>query len=143
MIKIRITSDNGIVPVYETAGSAGMDIKAHLHQPMTLSPGERALVPTGLSIELPPGFEAQIRARSGLAYKHGIGLVNGVGTIDSDYRGEIGILLINWGDKPFVIHDGDRIAQMIISRYEKVEWDIATKLSQTDRGEGGFGHTGK
>ena len=143
MIKIKITSNSGIVPAYETAGSAGMDIKAHLDRPMTLSPGERALVPTGLSIELPPGYEAQIRARSGLAYKHGIGLVNGVGTIDSDYRGEIGILLINWGDKPFVIEDGDRIAQMIVSRYETVEWDIATKLSQTDRGEGGFGHTGK
>ena len=111
-MKVKIRTDQGYLPTYETDGSAGMDLKASLKETVTLEPGERTLVPTGLFIELPPGYEAQIRARSGLAIKRGIGLVNGVGTIDSDYRGEIKIPLINWGKDPFTINDGDRIAQM-------------------------------
>ena len=140
---VRIKTESGFLPSYETTGSAGMDLRACLSQPVVLNPGERALVPTGLSIELPEGFEAQIRARSGLAAKHGIGLVNGVGTIDSDYRGEIRVALINWGKEPFAINGGDRVAQMVIARYERVEWEEAGALGETDRGAGGFGHTGK
>ena len=100
------------------------------------------MVPTGISIELSEGFEAQIRGRSGLAVKYGIGLVNGIGTIDSDYRGEIKVILINWGDEPFVIHDGDRIAQMVIASYQTIEWELSQNLSDSERGAGGFGHTG-
>ena len=143
MIKIKLKTENSFVPSYETSGAAGMDIRAFLSESITIPPGKRALVPTGLYIELPPGYEAQIRARSGLALKHGISLVNGIGTIDSDYRGEIGILLINLGEYPFEIKNGDRIAQMVVSRYETVQWDIAENLTETSRGEGGFGHTGK
>lgn len=142
-MKIRVTSKSGILPSYETMGSAGMDLRASLAEPITLLPGERYLVPTGLSVELPRGFEAQVRARSGLAVKYGIGLVNGIGTIDSDYRGEIKILLINWGKSPFIINDGDRIAQMIVARYESVEWEQAERLEESERGIGGFGHTGR
>ncbi len=141
-MKVRIKSDSGILPFYETEGSAGMDLRAFIKEPMTLKPGQRMLVPTGLYIELPVGYEAQIRARSGLAIKKGIGLVNGIGTIDSDYRGEIKVILINWGEEDFVIENGDRIAQMIIARYERVEWEETDDLSETDRGSGGFGHTG-
>ena len=140
---IKIRSENGILPGYETSGSAGMDIKAGNAEKIVLLPGQRYLVPTGLFISLPIGVEAQIRPRSGLAIKHGIGMVNGVGTIDSDYRGEIKIPLINWGQEPFEISPGDRIAQMVISRYEKVIWEISEELDDTDRGQGGFGHTGK
>lgn len=142
-MKIKVTSENGILPTYETAGSAGMDLRAFINESITLMPGERCLVPTGLAIQLPGGYEAQIRARSGLAVKYGIGLVNGVGTIDSDYRGEIRIPLINFGDKPFVINNGDRIAQMVISRYEQVEWEPVSSLEESERGSGGFGHTGR
>jgi len=141
-MKIKIITKSGVLPEYETAGSAGMDIRAALEDPITILPGARALVPTGLHIELPEGYEAQIRARSGLAVKHGIGLVNGVGTIDSDYRGEIKIALINWGDSDFVVNDGDRIAQMVVSRYERVDWAVSETLETSDRGAGGFGHTG-
>ena len=119
-----------------------MDLKASLKAPITLKPGQRLLVPTGLSIELPLGYEAQIRARSGLAIKAGIGLVNGVGTIDSDYRGEIKVALINWGEEPFTISDGDRIAQMVIAKYERITWQETENLDSTERGSGGFGHTG-
>ena len=115
-MKVRIKSDSGILPFYETEGSAGMDLKAYIDEPVILKPGQRMLVPTGLYIELPAGYEAQIRARSGLAIKKGIGLVNGIGTIDSDYRGEIKVILINWGDEDFVIENGDRIAQMVIAK---------------------------
>ncbi len=139
---VRIKSDSGTVPAYETAGSAGMDIRAFVEQDIILAPGERELIPTGLYIELQPGFEAQVRARSGLAVKYGIGMVNGVGTIDSDYRGEIKVPLINWGSEAFVVQNGDRIAQMIIARYERVEWDKVDQLETTPRGVGGFGHTG-
>lgn len=141
-MEVRIKSESGYLPAYETEGSAGMDLRASLKEPVTLEPGGRFLVPTGLSIELPAGYEAQIRARSGLAVKKGIGLVNGVGTIDSDYRGEIKIALINWGQEPFTISDGDRIAQMIIAKYERITWKKTDELDDTERGSGGFGHTG-
>ena len=141
-MKVRIKSDSGTLPFYETDGSAGMDLKAYIDDPITLKPGQRMLIPTGLYIELPVGYEAQIRARSGLAIKKGIGLVNGIGTIDSDYRGEIKVILINWGDEDFVIENGDRIAQMVIAKYERVEWEQSDNLSDTERGSGGFGHTG-
>jgi dUTP pyrophosphatase len=140
---VKIKSVGGFIPNYETSHSAGMDINAYLEQPVVLKSMERALVPTGLFIELEPGYEAQIRARSGLAFKHGIGLVNGVGTIDSDYRGEIKILLINWGNEDFKINNGDRIAQIIIAKYERIEWEISDEINETKRGTGGFGHTGK
>ncbi|MDR1135669.1 MAG: dUTP diphosphatase [Clostridiales Family XIII bacterium] len=141
-MKINIKSNSGVLPVYETDGAAGMDIRASLTEAIVLKPGERALISTGLYVQIPPGFEAQIRARSGLAVKYGIGLVNGVGTIDSDYRGEIKAPMINWGDSDFVINDGDRIAQMVISAYVKAEWTPVDELAETERGEGGFGHTG-
>lgn len=140
---VKIKSKSGQLPAYETEGSAGMDLRACLEEAVVLNPGERGLVPTGLFIELPQGFEAQVRARSGLAVKHGIGLVNGVGTIDSDYRGEIKVPMINWGKEPFCIENGERIAQMVVAKYERVEWEAADCLSETDRGAGGFGHTGK
>ncbi|MEA4987567.1 MAG: dUTP diphosphatase [Anaerovorax sp.] len=141
-MKIKIKSISGLLPQYETEGSAGMDLRAHLDKSMILKPGERTLVPTGVFIELPFGFEAQVRARSGLAIKHGIGMVNGVGTIDSDYRGEIKVLLINMGKEEFPINDGDRIAQLVVARYERIEWEKTETLGETKRGSGGFGHTG-
>lgn len=141
-MKIKVISLSGILPQYETEGSAGMDIKAYLEEPVTLKPGKRALIPTGLFMEIPEGFEVQIRARSGLAVKHGIGLTNGIGTIDSDYRGEIKVSLINWGEEDFTINNGERIAQMVVSRYEKAELEKAEVITETTRGSGGFGHTG-
>ena len=141
-MEIKIRSLSGILPAYETSGSAGMDIRAYLQEPMTIEPGQRALVPTGLFMEIPEGNEVQIRARSGLAIKKGIGLVNGIGTIDSDYRGEIKVALINWGHEDFVIENGDRIAQMVVAAYVKADIVAADELSQTERGAGGFGHTG-
>lgn len=140
---VKIKTIGGYLPKYETIHSAGMDINAYLNSPLLLKPMERALVPTGLFIELEPGYEAQIRARSGLAIKYGIGLVNGVGTIDSDYRGEIKILLINWGDNDFEINNGDRIAQIVIAKYERIAWEVVNEVEDTDRGVGGFGHTGE
>jgi dUTP pyrophosphatase len=141
MKKIRIVTETGILPAYETAGSSGMDLRSTVnHQ---LLPGKRCLIPTGIFIELPEGYEAQVRARSGFAVKHGIGLVNGVGTIDSDYRGEIQVCLINWGEESFEIKQGDRIAQLIISQYERVEWEEVATLEDTERGAGGFGSSGK
>ena len=141
-MKIKIKTLSGILPQYETEGSAGMDIRAYIDEPAVIEPGCRALVPTGLFMEIPPGYEVQIRARSGLAVKHGIGLTNGVGTIDSDYRGEIKVSLINWGDEPFTVNNGDRIAQMVVARYESAYLEQVEQLSETDRGDGGFGHTG-
>ena len=141
-MKIKIRSISGILPSYETSGAAGMDIRAFLKEPVTIEPGQRALIPTGLFMEIPAGFEAQIRARSGLAVRNGIGLVNGIGTIDSDYRGEIKVPLINWGDESFTVNDGDRIAQMVIASYETAQWELSEELSDTERGGGGFGHTG-
>ena len=138
---MKITAE-GAPPRYETSGAAGMDLRARLATPVTLAPGQRALIPTGLRIELPAGFEAQVRARSGLAVKHGIGLVNGIGTIDSDYRGEIKVCLINWGEEPFTVSDGDRIAQMVVAKFVRAEIEVVEQLSDTERGKGGFGHTG-
>lgn len=140
--KIKINSVGGELPRYETQGSAGMDLKAFIEETIALKPGERILVPTGIALELPEGYEAQIRARSGIAIKWGVGLINGVGTIDSDYRGEIKVPLINLGEKPFIINSGDRIAQMVVAKYERVEWEHVKSLNESDRGEGGFGHTG-
>ena len=120
-----------------------MDLKAVLNEPVILAPGERRLIPTGLFIELPQGYEAQVRARSGLAIKHGITLINCVGTIDSDYRGEIQVPLVNLGQEDFEIKNGERIAQMVIAKYEQVSWKITDELSETERGAGGFGHTGR
>ena len=141
-MRINVITLSGKTPEYETSGSAGMDIRAHLEESMELLPGKRALVPTGLFMEIPVGYEVQIRARSGLAIKHGIGLVNGIGTIDSDYRGEIKVALINWGEEAFTINDGDRIAQMVVCKYEQAELVKVDELSETERGAGGFGHTG-
>ncbi|MDR0712916.1 MAG: dUTP diphosphatase [Bacteroidales bacterium] len=129
-------------PQYATALSAGMDIRANLSEPVELKPMERKLIPTGLYIALPEGYEAQMRPRSGLAVKHGITLLNTPGTIDADYRGEIGIILVNLSSEPFVINDGERICQMVIASYTKVEWLPEETLEDTERGAGGFGHTG-
>jgi dUTP pyrophosphatase len=142
MINIKVKSESGALPEYETPGSAGVDLRAHIKEPVTLKPGKRALIPTGLKMEIPEGYEGQIRARSGLAVRHGIALVNGVGTIDSDYRGEIKIALINLGEEDFVVEDGDRIAQMVFSSYERAAFEISRELSETERSIGGFGHTG-
>lgn len=131
------------LPTPATELSAGMDLRANVDAPIVLGPLERALVPTGLYIALPPGFEAQVRPRSGLALKKGIGLLNAPGTIDADYRGEIRVILVNLSDTPFVIQDGERIAQMVIARHEQALWQPAQTLDETERGEGGFGHTGK
>lgn len=133
---------SGILPEYETEGSAGMDIRAYMDAPVDIEPGARALIPTGLFMEIPAGYEVQIRARSGLAVKYGIGLTNGIGTIDSDYRGEIKVSLINWGQETFTVRNGDRIAQMVVASYEKARLELADDLSETERGHGGFGHTG-
>lgn len=142
-MKVKIIKNNPFnVPVYETKGSAGVDLQAFVQEPIVLKPLERALVPTGISIEIPVGYEAQVRARSGLAIKHGISLVNGIGTIDSDYRGEIKVILINLGDKDFTINNGDRIAQMVFIKHEQADFELVEELGQTERGSGGFGHTG-
>lgn len=130
------------LPEYKTSGSAGLDLKANIDLPIELKPFQRALVPTGLYISIPEGFEAQIRGRSGLALNHGISLANGIGTIDSDYRGEIGVILINFSNKDYIINQGDRIAQMVFIKYEKIELIEVEKLDTTSRGEGGFGHSG-
>jgi dUTP pyrophosphatase len=142
----RLAHAEGLpVPAYETSGSAGMDLRAAVpdDQPLTLAPGARALVPTGLKIALEPGFEAQVRPRSGLALKHGITCLNSPGTIDSDYRGEVGVILINHGQDPFVIQRGERIAQMVIARHEQATIVEVETLDETARGAGGFGSTGR
>ena len=130
-------------PEYATPLSAGMDLRANIDAPVTLKPMQRALIPTGLYIELPEGYEAQIRPRSGLAVKHGVSVLNSPGTIDADYRGEICVILINLSDENFIINDGERICQMIISKHIRVEWLPTDALDETERGSGGFGHTGK
>jgi dUTP pyrophosphatase len=131
------------LPAYATALSAGMDLRANLDTPITLRPLERCLVPTGLFIALPQGYEAQVRPRSGLALKKGITVLNTPGTIDADYRGEIGVILVNLSQEDFVINDGERIAQMVVARHETVTWEAVEDLDETERGAGGFGHTGK
>ncbi len=142
-MKISIVNQSPYpAPAYETAGSAGMDLRAHISEPLALEPLQRKLIPTGLFIELPAGYEAQIRPRSGLAIKKGITLVNTPGTIDSDYRGEIKIILVNLSDTSQTITPGERIAQMIIARYEQIAWQEVSELAETSRGAGGFGSTG-
>ena len=142
-MKIRIVNHSRHpLPAYETAGSSGMDLRANLDQEILLRPLERAMVPTGLFVEIPPGFEAQVRPRSGLAAKKGITVLNTPGTIDSDYRGEVKVILINLSNEEFIIRDGERIAQMIISSHERAEWEQVDELVETERGAGGFGHTG-
>lgn len=131
------------LPAYATPLSAGMDLRANLSEPVTLKPLGRALIPTGLFIALPAGYEAQVRPRSGLALKRGITVLNAPGTIDADYRGEVGVILINLSDEPFTVNDGERIAQLVIARHEQAEWHQVEVLDATERGEGGFGHTGK
>jgi len=138
-----INSSSHPLPAYETAHAAGMDLRAFITEEITIKPLQRILIPTGLSIELPIGFEAQIRPRSGLAYKHGISIVNSPGTIDADYRGEIKVLLVNLSDTDFVVNDGDRIAQMVVAKHETVTWQDVDVLGDTARGAGGYGHTGK
>ena len=135
-------TDTKYTPEYATKGAAGMDLKARLEEPVTLLPRQRALIPTGVCIELPEGYEAQIRARSGLASKHGITLISGVGTIDSDYRGELHVPLINQSEHVMQIKDGDRIAQMVVTEYTHITPNIVYELSETTRGNKGFGHTG-
>jgi len=131
------------LPAYQTEGASGMDVRACLEEPTVIHPGEIRFIPTGLAISLPPGYEAQIRPRSGLAFRHGVGMVNSPGTIDSDYRGEIGVLLVNWGREPFWVRHGDRIAQMVIARVCRAELaEVEEELDETPRGVGGFGHTG-
>lgn len=131
------------LPEYATALSAGMDLRAYINEAVTLKPGERKLIPTGIYIALPDGYEAQIRPRSGLALKFGITVLNTPGTIDADYRGEIRVILINLSKEDFVINDGERICQMVIAKYQKIEWTLVDSLDETQRGAGGFGHTGK
>lgn len=142
-IKVKIVNRSGNeLPAYATFSSAGMDVRACLDAPLTLGPMERAIVPTGLRIQLPHGYECQLRPRSGLAIKSGITLVNTPGTVDADYRGEIGVILINLSAEPFVINDGERICQMVVTRYTRVDWEAVDSLDSTERGDGGFGHTG-
>ena len=142
-MNIRIINrSKNTLPAYETIHSAGMDLRADLESTVLLNPMERKLIPTGLHIELPEGYEAQIRPRSGLAYKHGISIVNSPGTVDADYRGEIKVLLVNLSDTDFVINDGERIAQMIVAKHERIEWYVVSELEHSKRGGGGFGSTG-
>ncbi|MDR1835333.1 MAG: dUTP diphosphatase [Fusobacteriaceae bacterium] len=142
-IKVRIVrEDAAALPRYETEGSAGMDVRAFIGEPLLLKPFDRALVPTGLRIATPRGYEVQVRPRSGLALKHGITLLNTPGTIDSDYRGEIRIIVANLGKEDFVIEPGERIGQLVLNKVEQIDWEEVTELDGTERGEGGFGHTG-
>ena len=142
-MKIKIVNKSANpLPSYSTEHAAGMDLRANIQEEITLKPLERRLVPTGLYIELPVGYEAQIRPRSGLALKHGISVLNTPGTIDADYRGEIGVILVNLSSETFTITPGERICQMVINRHETAEWEEAAALGDTERGEGGFGHTG-
>lgn len=144
-VKIKRIRPSGQHPLprYMTTHAAGMDLLAELADDLVIAPGERVLVPTGIAIALPDGYEAQIRPRSGLALKHGISLVNTPGTIDPDYRGEIGVIVINHGSEPFVVRNGERIAQMVIAPFVRAEWEEAEELDDTHRGDGGFGHTGR
>ena len=143
-MKIKIVNKSQHpLPDYATALAAGMDLRANLTEPIELAPLERSRIPTGIYIQLPEGYEAQIRPRSGLAIKHGISIVNAPGTIDADYRGEIRVILVNLSNEKFTINDGERICQMVISKHERAEWIEVDILDETERGEGGFGHTGK
>ena len=141
-IKVVNTSSHPL-PAYTTAGSAGMDVCAHLESPITLKPLERRLIPTGLYLEIPQGYEVQVRPRSGLALKHGITVLNTPGTVDSDYRGEVGVILVNLSNEPFEVQPGERIAQLVAAAVEQITWQETQALSETQRGEGGFGSTGR
>ncbi len=144
MIEIKIINQSSNpLPLHQTEHAAGIDLMAYLHEPIILEPSHRALIPTGLFIEIPPGYEAQIRPRSGLALKHGITVLNAPGTIDADYRGEVKVLLINFGQESFVINNGERIAQMVVSSHETILWKPVENLAPSNRGEGGYGSTGK
>lgn len=143
-MQVKVINDSKHpLPAYQTSLSAGLDLRADLENPVLLTPLERKLIGTGLYMELPAGYEAQIRPRSGLAYKHGISVLNSPGTIDADYRGEIKVLLVNLSQEPFTINDGERIAQMVIAKHEQIEWEETLDLTQTERGAGGYGSTGK
>jgi dUTP pyrophosphatase len=141
-VKVKKLNKNAVLPAYQTEHAAAMDIHACIDEPMPVRPMERFMVPTGLAFEIPEGYEMQIRARSGLSIKHGITMVNGVGTIDADYRGELSILMVNLSQRAFVIEPDMRIAQLLVQKYEKISWQLTDTLSETDRGEGGFGSTG-
>ena len=141
-MELKFKSLSGSLPTYATDGASGMDLRAFIDELVILQPMERRLIPTGLFVQIPEGYEGQVRARSGLAIKHGIGLVNSIGTIDSDYRGELKIPVINFGNESFTINNGDRVAQLVIASYERVTPIVVSELDETDRGEGGFGHTG-
>ena len=143
-MKVKIVNkSHHPLPAYATSQSAGMDIRANLSEPVVLKPLERKLIPTGLFISLPEGYEAQMRPRSGLAIKHGISLLNTPGTIDADYRGEVGVILVNLSSEPFTVNDGERICQMVVAAHGRVDWQLEESLDETERGAGGFGHTGK
>ncbi|WP_445386309.1 dUTP diphosphatase [Robiginitalea sp. IMCC44478] len=143
-MKVKIVNKSGnVLPQYQTSGAAGMDLRAEIAEPVTLNSLERAVVKTGLFIELPDGYEAQIRPRSGFAAKQGVTVLNSPGTIDADYRGEIGVILVNLSKEPVIISKGDRIAQMVIARHERAEWEEVSALTDSQRGSGGFGSTGK
>ncbi len=142
-VTVKFIAKKGcVVPAYKTTGSSGADVCAFLEKSVTLAPGARALIPTGLSVEIPPGYEIQVRPRSGLALKHGVTVINAPGTIDADYRGEIGIVLVNLGDEPFVVKDGERIAQLVVSAVERCAFVESDALGETERGSGGYGSTG-
>lgn len=143
MLEVKVVNKgHQPLPQYATPESAGLDLRANLDAPIELKPLEHRLIPTGLHIALPAGYEAQVRPRSGLAFKHGITVLNSPGTIDADYRGEIGVLLVNLSNEPFTVNDGERIAQMVIARHEQAEFQLVSVLEESERGEGGFGHTG-
>ena len=143
-MKVKVIRMNETeLPKYETIGAAGMDVRANIKEPITLAPGAIKLIPIGLKVEIPLGYEIQVRPRSGLALRHGLGMANSVGTIDSDYRGEIGVISINLSDKPYTIQPQERIAQIILNKVEQIEWTEVEELGTTERGAGGYGHTGK
>lgn len=141
-IDVKKLREDAILPEYQTAGAAGADIHACIDEPIVLQPLERRMIPTGLAMSIPEGFEVQIRARSGMSIKHGITMVNGIGTIDADYRGEVGALVINLSQEAFTVEPGMRIAQMVVARYETMGWNVVDELDETDRGEGGYGSSG-
>ncbi|MCE3296312.1 MAG: dUTP diphosphatase [Crocinitomicaceae bacterium] len=144
MLQVKVINQSGHeLPKYETHGAAGLDLKANIEEAVELKPLQRALIKTGIFIEIPEGYEAQVRPRSGLAYKYGVTVLNSPGTIDADYRGEVGVILVNLSDQPFVIENGERIAQLVFAKVEQAEWSESNGLSETNRGAGGFGSTGK
>ena len=143
-IVVKVIKDEGVtLPKYETSGAAGMDVRANIKEPIVLGSLDRALIPLGLRLEIPEGYEVQVRPRSGLALKHGIGMVNSIGTIDSDYRGEIGAIIVNLSKEPYTIQPQERIGQLVLNKVSQIEWEVVEKLSASERGSGGFGSTGK